>query len=33
MDKVATHVYLLTPHDVEVPPEERQRIQEHGLRD
>ena len=33
MDKVATHVYLLTPHDVEVSPDERQRIQEHGLRD
>ncbi len=33
MDKVATHVYLLTPHDVEVSAEERQRIQEHGLRD
>lgn len=33
MDKVAVHVYLLTPHDVEVSAEERQRIQEQGLRD
>ncbi len=33
MDKVANHVYLLTPHDVEVSAEERQKIQEHGLRD
>ena len=33
MEKVATQVYLLTPHDVEVSAEERQRLQEHGLRD
>jgi cell division inhibitor SepF len=33
MEKVATDVFLLTPVDVEVSPEERQRLQERGLYD
>lgn len=33
MDKVATSVYLLTPSNVEVSPEERRRLQERGLYD
>lgn len=33
MKKVADHVYLLTPADVEVSPEERTRLQEAGLHD
>ncbi|CAN5845310.1 hypothetical protein BH24ACT3_BH24ACT3_08590 [soil metagenome] len=33
MDKVATQVYLLTPSNVEVSPEERRRLQERGLYD
>jgi cell division inhibitor SepF len=31
MEKVADQVFLLTPSDVEVSPEERQRLQERGL--
>jgi cell division inhibitor SepF len=31
MEKVAESVFLLTPSNVEVSPEERQRIQENGL--
>lgn len=31
MEKIATDVFLLTPVDVEVSPEERQRLQERGL--
>ncbi len=31
MDKVAEQVFLLTPSNVEVSPEERQRLQERGL--
>jgi cell division inhibitor SepF len=31
MEKIATDVFLLTPLDVEVSPEERQRLQERGL--
>ncbi len=31
MDKVAEDVFLLTPSNVEVSPEERQRLQERGL--
>jgi cell division inhibitor SepF len=31
MDKVADQVFLLTPTDVEVPPEEKRRLQEKGL--
>jgi cell division inhibitor SepF len=33
MEKIATDVFLLTPVDVEVSPEERQRLQERGLYD
>jgi cell division inhibitor SepF len=33
MDKVANQVYLLTPSNVEVSPEERRRLQERGLYD
>jgi len=33
MEKVAHHVYLLTPSNVEVSPEERRRLQERGLYD
>ncbi|MGY6500206.1 MAG: cell division protein SepF [Acidimicrobiales bacterium] len=33
MEKVATDVFLLTPTDVEVSAEERQRLQERGLYD
>lgn len=33
MEKVANHVYLLTPSNVEVSAEERRRIQEHGYSD
>jgi len=33
MEKIATDVFLLTPLDVEVSPEERQRLQERGLYD
>jgi len=31
MEKVAESVFLLTPSNVEVSPEERQRLQENGL--
>ncbi|MGH9177263.1 MAG: cell division protein SepF [Acidimicrobiales bacterium] len=31
MDKVADHVFLLTPTNVEVSPEEKRRLQERGL--
>jgi cell division inhibitor SepF len=31
MDKVADQVFLLTPTDVEVPAEEKRRLQEKGL--
>jgi cell division inhibitor SepF len=31
MDKVADQVFLLTPTDVEVPAEEKRRLQERGL--
>jgi cell division inhibitor SepF len=31
MEKVANHVFLLTPADVKVPEEERRRITERGL--
>ncbi len=31
MDKVANHVFLLTPADVKVPEEERRRLTERGL--
>jgi cell division inhibitor SepF len=31
MEKVAEHVFLLTPSNVEVPEEERQRLAENGL--
>lgn len=30
MERVATHVYLLTPSDVEVSPEERRRLRDRG---
>lgn len=30
MEKVANQVYLLTPANVEVPPDERQRLKDHG---
>ena len=30
MERVATQVYLLTPSDVEVSPEERRRLRERG---
>lgn len=30
MERVANHVYLLTPNDVEVSPEERKRLRERG---
>src|SRR5690606_32304023 len=30
MERVANHVYLLTPSDVEVSPEERRRLHERG---
>ena len=30
MEKVANQVYLLTPGNVEVPPEERQRLKDRG---
>jgi cell division inhibitor SepF len=33
MEKVAHQVYLLTPSNVEVSPEERRRLQERGLHD
>jgi len=33
MEKVAQQVYLLTPSNVEVSPEERRRLQERGLYD
>ncbi|MGI8661663.1 MAG: cell division protein SepF [Acidimicrobiales bacterium] len=33
MDKVANQVYLLTPANVEVSPEERRRLQDRGLYD
>ena len=33
MEKVAHQVYLLTPNNVEVSPEERRRLQERGLHD
>ena len=33
MEKVAHQVYLLTPSNVEVSPEERRRLQERGLYD
>lgn len=33
MEKVANSVYLLTPSNVEVPAEERRRMQEHGYSD
>lgn len=33
MEKVASHVYLLTPANVEVSAEERRRLQERGLAD
>jgi cell division inhibitor SepF len=33
MEKVAHQVYLLTPTNVEVSPEERRRLQERGLHD
>lgn len=33
MEKVATNVYLITPTDVEVSEEERQKLQQHGLHD
>jgi cell division inhibitor SepF len=33
MERVANQVYLLTPSDVEVSDEERQRLQERGLHD
>ena len=33
MDKVADHVFLLTPSNVEVSAEERRRLQERGLYD
>lgn len=33
MDKVANQVYLLTPANVEVSPEERRRLQDSGLYD
>ena len=33
MEKVANGVYLLTPANVEVSPEERRRITERGLDD
>jgi cell division inhibitor SepF len=33
MEKVANHVYMLTPSNVEVSPEERQRLQERGYTD
>ena len=33
MERVANQVYLLTPTDVEVSDEERQRLQERGLHD
>jgi cell division inhibitor SepF len=32
MDKVADHVFLLTPSNVEVSPEEKRRLQERGYR-
>lgn len=31
MERVANHVYLLTPSDVEVSPEERRRLRERGF--
>jgi FtsZ-interacting cell division protein YlmF len=31
MEKVAHQVYLLTPSNVEVSPEERRRLQERGF--
>jgi cell division inhibitor SepF len=31
MDKVADQVFLLTPSNVEVSPEEKRRLQERGL--
>lgn len=33
MEKVADHVYMLTPNDVEVSAEERQRLRDDGLHD
>jgi len=33
MEKVANHVYMLTPSNVEVSPEERQRLQDRGYTD
>jgi cell division inhibitor SepF len=33
MEKVAHQVYLLTPNNVEVSPDERRRLQERGLHD
>jgi FtsZ-interacting cell division protein YlmF len=30
MERVANQVYLLTPNDVEVSPEERRRLRERG---
>lgn len=33
MEKVAAHVYLISPNDVEVSAEERRRLQERGLHD
>ncbi|MCU0271251.1 MAG: cell division protein SepF [Acidimicrobiales bacterium] len=33
MEKVASHVYLLTPNNVEVSAEERRRLHERGLHD
>lgn len=31
MERVAKNVFLITPSDVEVPPEEKQRLRERGL--
>jgi FtsZ-interacting cell division protein YlmF len=33
MEKVANHVYMLTPSNVEVSPEERQRLEARGYTD